>query len=49
MLYKESFLQKRSKTMEFIVGCNYWASNAGTNMWKDFDIDVIENDIRILR
>lgn len=35
--------------MEFIVGCNYWASNAGTNMWKDFDIDVIENDIRILR
>ena len=35
--------------MEFIVGCNYWASNAGTNMWKDFDINVIENDIKILR
>lgn len=35
--------------MEFIVGCNYWASNAGTNMWKDFDINVIEKDIKTLK
>ena len=35
--------------MEFIVGCNYWASNAGTNMWKEFDINVIEKDIKTLK
>ena len=34
--------------MEFMVGCNYWASNAGTEMWRDFDAAVIENDIKTL-
>lgn len=34
--------------MSFILGCNYWASNAGTEMWRNFDYKVIENDIRIL-
>lgn len=34
--------------MEFMLGCNYWASNAGTEMWRNFDADVIENDIKIL-
>lgn len=34
--------------MEFIIGCNYWASNAGTEMWKNWDYSVVENDIRIL-
>ena len=33
---------------DFILGCNYWASNAGTEMWKDFDIKSIEDDLRIL-
>ena len=31
--------------MEFLLGCNYWASNAGTDMWKDFDIDIIDKDL----
>ncbi|MBQ4631376.1 MAG: cellulase family glycosylhydrolase [Clostridia bacterium] len=34
--------------MEFLLGCNYWASNAGTEMWKKFDADVIEKDLKIL-
>ena len=34
--------------MEFILGCNYWASNAGADMWRDFDIECIDKDIRIL-
>lgn len=34
--------------MEFIVGCNYWASNAGTEMWRDFDEKVIREDLEIL-
>ena len=34
--------------MEFLLGCNYWASNAGTDMWKDFDIDIINKDLSLL-
>ena len=35
--------------MSFILGCNFWASNAGTEMWKNFDAHVIEKDLRILK
>ena len=34
--------------MDFIIGCNYWASNAGAEMWKNFDINVIDEDLKIL-
>lgn len=34
--------------MNFILGCNYWASNAGIEMWRNFDLDAIEADIRTL-
>ncbi|MBE6680962.1 MAG: hypothetical protein E7600_01580 [Ruminococcaceae bacterium] len=34
--------------MKFKLGCNYWASNAGTEMWQNFDAEAIENDIKIL-
>ncbi len=34
--------------MEFILGCNYWASNAGTDMWRDFDASAIEKDLQAL-
>lgn len=27
---------------KFSVGCNYWASHAGTNMWSDWRPDVLE-------
>ncbi len=34
--------------MEFMIGCNYWASNAGTEMWREFDEKIIEKDISVL-
>ncbi len=34
--------------MEFILGCNYWASNAGADMWRFFDADVIREDLGVL-
>lgn len=29
----------------FVVGCNYWASHAGTAMWRDWRPQVIEHDL----
>lgn len=34
--------------MDFILGCNYWASNAGIEMWKNFDAEAIKKDLKIL-
>ena len=33
----------------FVVGCNYWASHAGTRMWEDWQPDVVRRDLRRLR
>ena len=30
------------------LGCNYWASNAGIYMWRDFDLNAIEKDFKLL-
>lgn len=35
--------------MDFMLGCNYWASNAGTEMWRKWDEDAIRDDFRILK
>lgn len=32
----------------FVVGCNYWASHAGTNMWKDWRPEVVAQDFQRL-
>ena len=32
----------------FFVGCNYWASHAGTGMWSNWQANVVENDFRLL-
>lgn len=32
----------------FTVGCNYWASNAGTYMWREWDEKTVENDLKLL-
>jgi len=32
----------------FFVGANYWASNAGTFMWRDWDASAVERDFRLL-
>ena len=34
--------------MEFLLGCNYWASNAGTEMWRNFDVCAIDRDLSLL-
>ncbi len=36
------------KKEKFTVGCNYWASNAGLYMWKNWDESVVENDLKQL-
>ena len=33
---------------KFVIGCNYWASNAGTYMWRNWDETVVEEDLRKL-
>ena len=32
----------------FFIGVNYWASNAGTNMWNQWDEDVVKRDLDLL-
>ncbi|MBU4286024.1 MAG: beta-mannanase [Kiritimatiellae bacterium] len=32
----------------FTLGCNYWASHAGTAMWTDWRPDVVEADLKQL-
>lgn len=34
--------------MDYIFGCNYWASNAGTEMWREFDEKAIRKDLKAL-
>ena len=49
-------MQTRSDTLScdlmrpgtFVTGCNYWASHAGTAMWRDWRPDVVEADLRQL-
>lgn len=33
---------------KFMLGVNYWASNAGTKMWQEFDASIIEKDLKAL-
>lgn len=39
--------EMKEKT-EFLIGCNYWASNAGCFMWKRFDENVVRKDLAYL-
>jgi len=32
----------------FLIGCNYWASHAGTHMWRDWRPDVVAVDFKQL-
>ncbi|MGE5530803.1 MAG: hypothetical protein ACM3VW_01630, partial [Bacteroidota bacterium] len=32
----------------FVVGANYWASQAGTAMWREWRPDVVNDDLRRL-
>ncbi len=33
---------------DFIVGCNYWASNAGVYMWRNWDEATVESDLKLI-
>lgn len=33
---------------KFMLGCNYWASNAGTEMWRNWDPNAVESDFKKL-
>lgn len=37
-----------NKMKGFILGANYWASHAGTEMWKKWDEQVVDQDLKIL-
>jgi len=32
----------------FVVGCNYWASHAGLNMWREWKPEIVEADLNQL-
>lgn len=34
--------------MKFMLGCNYWDSKNGTDMWRKFDASLIESDVKAL-
>jgi hypothetical protein len=36
-------------TTSFLLGCNYWASHAGTAMWSNWRRDVVENDFILMK
>ncbi len=33
----------------FLLGVNYWASNAGADMWRNWDEQAVEKDLALLR
>lgn len=33
---------------KYLIGCNYWASNLGIYMWRGYDKEVIEKDMKVL-
>lgn len=35
--------------MNYMIGCNYWASNAGTEMWRNWDEEAIKKDMEVLQ
>jgi hypothetical protein len=37
-----------TQTGSFVIGCNYWASHAGTHMWCDWQPDVVAADLKQL-
>lgn len=34
---------------DFLIGCNYWAYNAGADMWRDWDEAQVEKDLMLLK
>ena len=34
---------------KFLIGCNYWSYNAGADMWRDWDENQIDKDLKLLK
>ena len=34
--------------MKYMIGCNYWGSKHGTDMWRKWDAESVRNDLKIL-
>lgn len=34
--------------MNFMIGCNYWASGAGTEMWREWNENAVREDLGVL-
>ena len=32
--------------MKYMMGCNYWGSKYGTDMWKKWDAESVRNDFK---
>lgn len=46
MSYMKGFYMKKIfESGKFEIGCNYWASHAGIEMWHDWREDIVEADI----
>jgi endo-1,4-beta-mannosidase len=47
---KSEFMDKTifSDGQPFFSGCNYWASNAGTFMWRNWSPEAVERDFKQL-
>ncbi len=41
--------EKLFESGKFFIGCNWWASHAGTNMWHDWNEEAVEGDIKRLK
>lgn len=44
----DSALLSLTKPGNFVIGCNYWASHAGTRMWSDWREEIVEDDLAML-
>ncbi len=36
-------------TEKFLLGCNYWASNAGADMWRFWDSECVKKNLAVLK
>ena len=48
LIYNLDITKVRGVFMDFMIGCNYWDSKHGTDMWRYFDADVIRDDVSSL-
>lgn len=38
----------KTENMEFVIGCNYWDSVSGIDMWKNWDPEIVDADLEAL-